>query len=185
MGVGLSQIKHVKLPVSDLRHSATWYRTLFDLELVAEYVEDGEVRGVSLLDRDAGFEIALRQREYCAGAPRLAGFDVFALRSPTRELMDTIAERCDRFGIQHTGVQEVPGYGAGMDIPDPDGTLVRIVWHDPQGGLTSGFLGVATDAEGTPQPYRTPRLDLSGPPGRQLKTHRPDGETKISDGRSS
>jgi hypothetical protein len=53
------------------------------------------VRGVSLLDRDAGYEIALRQREYCAGQPRLAGFDVFALRSPTRELVTTITERCE------------------------------------------------------------------------------------------
>ena len=164
MGVGLSQIKHVKLPVSDLRHSATWYRALFDLELIAEYVEDGEVRGVSLLDRDAGFEIALRQREYCAGQPRLAGFDVFALRAPTRELVATIAERCDKFGIRHTDVWGYPGYGAGLDIPDPDGTLVRIVWHDPEGGFASGFLGVAADADGKPQPYREPRLDLSGGP---------------------
>lgn len=170
MGIGLSQIKHVKLPVSDLRRSATWYRALFDLELVTEYVEDGEVRGVSLLDRDAGFEIALRQREYCAGQPQLAGFDVFALRSPTRELVATVAERCDQFGIQHTDVWDFPGYGAGLDIPDPDGTPVRIVWHDPEGGFASGFLGVATDAEGKPQPYREPRLDLSGRPDQEVQT---------------
>jgi imidazolonepropionase-like amidohydrolase len=61
---------------------------LLELELVTEHVEDGEVRGVSLLDREAGFEIALRQREYCAGQPRLAGFDVFALRSPAREFVE-------------------------------------------------------------------------------------------------
>ena len=165
MGVGVSQIKHVKLPVSDLLRSATWYRALFDLELITEYVEDGEVRGVSLLDRDAGFEITLRQREYCAGPPQLAGFDVFALRAPTREIVATIAERCDRFGIAHTGVRDFPGVGAGMDIPDPDGALVRIVWHDPQGLFASGFIGVAADADGNPQPYYRPRLDLSGQPG--------------------
>jgi catechol 2,3-dioxygenase-like lactoylglutathione lyase family enzyme len=119
VGIGLSQIKHVKLPVADLRRSASWYRALFDLELVAEYVEQGEVRGVSLLDRDGGFEIVLRQREYCAGQPRLAGFDVFALRSPTEELLTTVAERCDRLGIQRTEVRSYPGYGAGFDIPDP------------------------------------------------------------------
>jgi catechol 2,3-dioxygenase-like lactoylglutathione lyase family enzyme len=163
MGIGLSQIKHVKLPVADLRRSALWYRELFDLELVAEYAEQGEVRGVSLLDRDGGFEIALRQREYCAGQPRLAGFDVFALRSPTKELLATIAERCDRLGVQRTQEWDSPGYGAGMDIPDPDGTLVRIVWHDPQG--PSGFLGIAFDADRQPQPYSQPRLDLGGQPG--------------------
>jgi catechol 2,3-dioxygenase-like lactoylglutathione lyase family enzyme len=162
VGIGLSQIKHVKLPVGDLRRSALWYRALFDLELVAEYVEQGEVRGVSLLDSDGGFEIALRQREYCAGQPQLAGFDVVALRSPSEQLLAAIAERCDRLGIQHTDVWGYPGYGAGMDIPDPDGTLVRIVWHDPQ--CPSGFLGVAFDADGQPQAYRQPRLDLGGPP---------------------
>jgi hypothetical protein len=82
---------------------------------------------------------------------------VFALQSPTEELLTTIAERCDRLGIQHTEVRGFPGYGAGLDIPDPDGTLVRIVWRNPQ--RDSGFLGVAFDADGQPQPYRQPRLD--------------------------
>ncbi|HEY3009609.1 MAG TPA: VOC family protein [Micromonosporaceae bacterium] len=163
MGIGLSQIKHVKLPVADVRRSASWYWALFDLELVAEYVEQGEVRGVSLLDRDGGFEIALRQREYCAGQPRLAGFDVFALRAPTEQLVTSIAERCDRLGIQRTEVRSDPAYGAGMDIPDPDGTLVRIVWRSPQ--APSDFLGVAFDADGQPQRYHQPRLELRDPTG--------------------
>ena len=163
VGIGLSQIKHVKLPAADLRRSASWYRALFDLELLTEWVEQGEVRGVSLLDRDGGFEIVLRQREYCASQPRLAGFDVFALRSPAKELLATIAERCDRLGIQRAEEWDVPGYAAGFDIPDPDGTLVRIVWHDPEG--PSGFLGVAFDANGDPQQYSQPRLDLGGQPG--------------------
>jgi catechol 2,3-dioxygenase-like lactoylglutathione lyase family enzyme len=161
MGIGLTQIKHVKLPVTNLQHSASWYHALFDLELVTEYVEDGQVRGVSLLDRDGGFEISLRQREYCAGRPQLAGFDVFALRAPTEQLLTTIAQRCDRLGIPHTDIGRYPGYGAGMDIPDPDGTLVRIVWHDPHGPYATGFLGVATEADGQPQPYDQPRLDLA------------------------
>jgi hypothetical protein len=84
------------------------------------------------------------------------------LRSPTKELLTTIAERCDRLGIRAEG-WDSPGYAAGFDIPDPDGTLVRIVWHDSEG--PSGFLGVAFDADGQPQPYSQPRLDLGGQPG--------------------
>jgi hypothetical protein len=87
---------------------------------------------------------------------------VFALRSPTEELVTTIAERCDSLGIRHTEVWHYPGYGAGLDIPDPDGTLVRIVWHDPR--RPCGFLGIASDADGHPQQYREPRLDLGGQP---------------------
>jgi catechol 2,3-dioxygenase-like lactoylglutathione lyase family enzyme len=160
MSIGLSQIKHVKLPVTDQRRRASWYLTLFDLELVAEYVEQGEVRGVSLLDREAGFEIALRERDFCAGRPRLEGFDVFALRSPSEELVTTIAERCDRLGVSRSDVWRYPGYGAGFDVPDPDGTHVRIVWHDPQGGFSLGFVGVESGADGRPQTYSQPRLDL-------------------------
>lgn len=164
MGIGVTEIKHVKLPVADLQRSASWYRRVLDLDLVTEYFEDDDVRGVTLLDRDAGFEIALRQREYCAGQPRLSGFDVFALRSPTRELLNEIAERCDRLGVERTDIKDLPGYGAGLDIPDPDGTHVRVVWHDPTGGFASGFLGVATDSDGRPAPYYEPRLALEPKP---------------------
>jgi catechol 2,3-dioxygenase-like lactoylglutathione lyase family enzyme len=177
MGIGLSHIKHVKLPVTDLQRSAAWYQALFDLELIAEYVEDGDVRGVSLLDRDGGFEIALRQREYCAGPPSVAGFDVFALSSPTEELVSTIAERCDQLGIERTEIMSYPTYGAGFDIPDPDGALVRIVWRDPQS--MAGFLGLAMDASNEPQPYRQPRLNLGGESQHDVATSRParDGTT--------
>lgn len=160
MAIGLTRIKHVKLPVTDLRSSASWYCKLFDLELAAEYAEQGEVRGVTLRDREDGIEIALRQREHCAGTPQLAGFDVFALLAPTKEQVLTVAERCDRFGITHTDVWDFPGFGAGFDIPDPDGIHVRIAWHDPHGGFSSGFLGIDSDAAGRPHTYHSARLDL-------------------------
>lgn len=160
MGVGLTQIKHVKLPVTDLRTSASWYCDLFDLELVSEYAEQGEVRGVGLLSTDGRIEISLRQREYCTGAPDLAGFDVFALLSPTKDVLARIAERCDRLGVAHTEIWDFAGFGAGLDIPDPDGMPVRVVWHDPEGHFSSGFVGFDTDADGRPHTYAEPRLDL-------------------------
>jgi catechol 2,3-dioxygenase-like lactoylglutathione lyase family enzyme len=160
MGIGLSQIKHVKLPVSNLRRSTSWYRSLFDLELIAEFFEDGDVRGVQLLDRDGGFEIALRQAEYCAGSPRLTGFEIVALRAPDDAAVEAVAARCDRLGVGHTEIMRIPGYVTGMDIPDPDGTVIRILWHDPRG--MSGFLGVEYDVDGRPSAYREPRIDASG-----------------------
>ena len=163
MGIGVSRIKHVKLPVSDLRRSADWYRELFDLELVTEYAEDGDVRGVSLLDREAGFEIALREREFCVGRPDLTGFDVFALAAPTEQVLAEIVDRCDRRGIAHTEVWRFPGFGAGLDIPDPDGIPVRIVWHDPDGPLGRDFLGMESDADGQPRTYQQPRLQPGAP----------------------
>jgi catechol 2,3-dioxygenase-like lactoylglutathione lyase family enzyme len=84
MGIGLTKIKHVKIPVTDVQRSVTWYQSLLDLELYMEFVEQGVVRGASLLDRDGGYEIALRDREVCASRPSLAGFDVFALAASSR-----------------------------------------------------------------------------------------------------
>ncbi|MGY1616734.1 VOC family protein [Geodermatophilus sp. SYSU D00691] len=164
MGLGLSRIKHVKLPVTDLRRSAAWYAELFDLELVTEYAEAGEVRGVALYDPDSGIEIDLRRREFCAGRPDLAGFDVFALSAPAEEALAAVVERCDRLGVAHTEVWRFPGFGAGMDIPDPDGIPVRVVWHDPDGPLgRHDFLGVEPGADGRPQTYQQPRLNLERP----------------------
>ena len=83
-----------------------------------EFTEQGVVRGASLLDRDGGYEIALRDRNVCASHPQLTGFDVFALAAPSRAAVAQVAERCDRLGVPHSGVREVAGYGAGLDIPD-------------------------------------------------------------------
>ena len=154
MGIGLTKIKHVKLPVSDPQRSVSWYQSLLDLDLHTEFVEEGIVRGTSLLDRDGGYEIALRDKAVCAGAIS-EGFDSFALSAPSRALLDDVAARCDRLGVIHTGILNVPDMGAGMDITDPDGTVVRIVWTNPD---RPPFLDVETDEYGAMQAYFTPRL---------------------------
>jgi catechol 2,3-dioxygenase-like lactoylglutathione lyase family enzyme len=41
----LTHIVQVKVPVSDLAASVAWYRKLFQLELAAEFVEEGMLRG--------------------------------------------------------------------------------------------------------------------------------------------
>lgn len=158
MGIGLTKIKHVKLPVTDIQRSVVWYQSLLDLELNMEFTEQGVVRGASLLDRDGGYEIALRDRDVCASHPRLTGFDVFALAAPSRAVLAQVAERCDRLDIAHSGVREVAGYGAGLDIPDPDGTVVRIVWKDA--AAPESFVGVEYGEDAQMTPYFTPRLEV-------------------------
>src|SRR4029453_9433583 len=44
--LGVTRIRHAKLPVSDLQRSVAWYRALLDMELAAEFAEQGVVRGV-------------------------------------------------------------------------------------------------------------------------------------------
>ena len=66
--------------------------------------------------------------------------------------MAQVAERCNRLDMAHSGVREVAGYGAGLDIPDPDGTVVRIVWKDA--AAQDGFVAVEYD-EDTARQTRT------------------------------
>jgi hypothetical protein len=96
-----------------------WYQSLLDLELAAEFAEQGVVRGVQLMDPAGGFGIALRERQFCASKPVLSGFDMFALEAESVAVLHQLAERCERLGVAHGGLQDRGEYGASLDIPDP------------------------------------------------------------------
>jgi catechol 2,3-dioxygenase-like lactoylglutathione lyase family enzyme len=151
---GLDRIAQVKLPVTDLVRSVAWYRALLDLRLWAEFVEDGVLRGAALIDPRGRFNIALRDRTVCAGQPDLRGFDVLAFVPATRAVLDDMVSRCERLGIEHSGIQPTPA-GPRLDIPDPDGTVLRFYhFTDP----TDGFIGVQTQDGRHVGSYETPRL---------------------------
>jgi catechol 2,3-dioxygenase-like lactoylglutathione lyase family enzyme len=106
MGVGLTKILQVKIPVTDLRRSVSWYASVLDMELVAEFVEQGVLRGAALVDRDGGYVIALRDREVGASRPNLAGFDLFGLALSSEQGLHQLIERCDRLGVDHGEIQD-------------------------------------------------------------------------------
>jgi catechol 2,3-dioxygenase-like lactoylglutathione lyase family enzyme len=150
------RIRHAKLPVTDLRRSVAWYRSLLELELAGEFSERGVVRGVQLMDPSGDFGIALRDREFCASKPILDGFDAFALEVDSVAALHRLTERCETLGIAHGGVQDRGDYGASLDIPDPDGTVLRFLANNP---FHAGrFIGVDFGADGQPTLYPTPRL---------------------------
>jgi UDP:flavonoid glycosyltransferase YjiC (YdhE family)/catechol 2,3-dioxygenase-like lactoylglutathione lyase family enzyme len=138
MSRGLLGLAQVKLPVAHLARSIRWYRDLLDLRLWTEFLEDGVVRGAGLIDPDGRFGIALRDRAACANEPDLRGFDVVALRPRSAGVLDKLVERCASLGVAHGGIRHRPG-GAWLDIPDPDGTVLRFYhFTDP----TDRFTGV-------------------------------------------
>jgi catechol 2,3-dioxygenase-like lactoylglutathione lyase family enzyme len=154
--LGLTRIRHAKLPVTDLPRSVVWYQALLGLELAAEFAEQGVVRGVQLMDPAGGFGVALREREFCASRPVLTGFDVFAVEAESVTVLRQLAERCDELGVAHGGVQDRGRYGASLDIPDPDGTVLRFLANNP---INEGhFLGVDVDRDGQPTVYATSKL---------------------------
>ncbi|MEV2268189.1 VOC family protein [Nonomuraea africana] len=158
MALGVVRIRHVKLPVTDLRRSVAWYRSLLDLEVAAEFAEQGTVRGVQLSAADGGFAIALRERAFCASTPDLDGFDAFALEVESVAALHELAARCERLAIACGGVQDRGEYGANLDIPDPDGTVLRFLAGNVIG--PGAFLGVDLDGEGRPSIYAEPKLPV-------------------------
>lgn len=50
MGIGMTKVLHVKIPVTDLQRSVSWYCSLLELDLSREFVEQGVLRGAALSD---------------------------------------------------------------------------------------------------------------------------------------
>jgi len=157
MGIGIAHARHVKLPVTDLARSGRWYQRLLDLELWMEFVENDEVRGVQLREPDTGFGIALRLRQYCASQPDLAGFDPVAFNVASRGVLLELITRAEALQAQHSGLRDQGALGAGVDVIDPDGTVIRFIWVGP--GAPDGFIGTVFDSAGM-HFYTTPRLSL-------------------------
>ena len=53
MGIGITRMQHVKIPVSDLGYSIGWYARFLDLVPFREFVEHGAVRGAALRSPEA------------------------------------------------------------------------------------------------------------------------------------
>jgi catechol 2,3-dioxygenase-like lactoylglutathione lyase family enzyme len=119
----VSGLHHVKLPVTDVERSREWYHRAFDLTCELEFREEGRLRGAGL--RHPGSELRLALREDPARAAALAGFDTVCLAVGTRADLDELLGRLDIRGIRHG--QPVAGRGGdAVDVPDPDGHLVRV-----------------------------------------------------------
>jgi catechol 2,3-dioxygenase-like lactoylglutathione lyase family enzyme len=155
--IALTGLLHVKVPVTDVERSARWYTRVFDLELMYEFCELGTVRGVVLFHRSGNFSIALRDREAIPGRPLLDRFDLFSVSVEEREVLAQLLRRCQDMGTPHGQLEDRPD-GTVLDIPDPDGTIVRCyhyTWdHDR-------FTGVAFGDDGLSELYDSPKIDLS------------------------
>jgi len=156
MAIGMTRMLHVKLPVTDLQASVTWYCELMDLALWREFIEDGEVRGAALRSEEGGFSFALRIREYCESTPDLNAFDIVALHISDRDRLEPIRERAQRLGASHTEVQGRGPNEAIVDVTDPDGTVLRFYWVGPDD--VDEFVGMDFSSGPIPGFIPTPRL---------------------------
>ena len=119
----LAGVHHLKLPVSDLERSPSWYESRLGYELAREFVEGGTLMGVALRHPNGGPGLALRLDPDRAAAA--AGFDYFAIGVPDKDALDDLAARLTALGEHHAGVHVA---STGWILPllhDPDGHEVR------------------------------------------------------------
>ena len=119
----IAGIHHVKLPVADPGPSRDWYHRVLGFEQEIEFVEEGRLMGVALIDRASGLRFAVRRDPGRAAA--LSGFDPVALAVPTRAALDAWVARLDELGVRHTPI--VNGHiGWVLGLWDPDGIEIRL-----------------------------------------------------------
>jgi catechol 2,3-dioxygenase-like lactoylglutathione lyase family enzyme len=121
----LNGVHHVKLPVSDIARSRAWYTSVLGFEVDIEFVEDGVVMGVALIDPAGTTRLAIRHDP--ARAKALSGFDALALLVPSRADIERWRARLDEGGVDHGGV--VTGHRGGsvlVGLHDPDGIEIRL-----------------------------------------------------------
>ena len=115
-------VHSVRIPVSDPWASRDWYVAILGFESLLDLEEAERVVGV-LLRHPSGIEIGLHHDPHRAAA--LAGFVLLSLAVPDRRALNICAHELDQVGQRHSRVEE--GHvGWHLDLPDPDGVLIRL-----------------------------------------------------------
>lgn len=152
------RLNQVKIPVTELRRSVRWYCELLDLGLWREFVEEGVLCGAVLTHEDSDLRIGLRLRERISGTPAFAGFDLFSLAVDSLDELHAVVARCADLGLTHGDVTVLGTDGTIVDVPDPDGTVIRFIVLRPD--RERGFAGVDLRRDGQPAFYDTPRIGV-------------------------
>ena len=119
----IAGIHHVKLPVADPGASRDWYCRVLGFEQEIEFVEEGRLMGVALIDPASSLRFAVRRDPERAAA--LGHFDPVALAVTTRAELETWVPRLDELGVRHTPI--INGHiGWVLGFWDPDGIEIRL-----------------------------------------------------------
>ena len=119
--VELAGLHGVRIPVSDPLVSKDWYVTLLGLVPVLDLEEEEGVVGV-VLRHPLGFVVGLHREPERAAA--LRRFAVLGLTVLDRQQLQALVDLLDGRGQAH-GPIEAGHLGWYVDVPDPDGILLR------------------------------------------------------------
>lgn len=119
-------VHHVALTVTDLDTSLEFYERVLDLRPSAEMSDGPFIRRVLVLPGGVG--LGLTQHEQGSGRsfdPTTPGLDHLGLTCGSVEELAQWAERLDRLGVSHSGVQDAD-YGSALNFKDPDGNALEL-----------------------------------------------------------
>lgn len=126
----LAGIHHVKIPVTDLARSLSWYRQVFGLRPTMQFPEaDGVVRGFAGEVPGLGNTlVALRVNPAAAEGSR--GFDPVSFAVGSRDDLEDWVKHLDSLGVEHSPIVEA-SVGWLLVFDDPDGvTLHLYTWAE-------------------------------------------------------
>ena len=118
----LAGIHHSTLPVSNVAHSAGWYETAFGFAKLDE-IREANLHEITMVHPETGTTVVLRLDPPRAAA--LAGFDALTFAVGTLDDLHAITAHLDAHAVAH-GPPTPSGTGVHVDVPDPDGILVRV-----------------------------------------------------------
>lgn len=112
----------LRIPVSDVWASRDWYAETLGFSPILDVEEEAAVIGV-VIRHPSGVQLSLHHDPDRTVA--MSGFVALTLDVPNREELETCAEALGRIGQRHSQIAQ--GHlGWFLDIPDPDGILVRL-----------------------------------------------------------
>lgn len=126
-------LHHIKIPVSDLDQSITWYTSVLNarrLEALDHATQDGTLFAVIL--NVPGTDVPLELRLDPLSAGRLTGFDPLTFTVQDRAALDAWIHHLDGLGVAHSPIL-VAMKGYLLVAPDPDGIRLRFYTDETHG----------------------------------------------------
>ena len=141
-------LHHVKLAVTDIQRSRSWYERVLGLEPMLEWPDaEGVVRGVRFRAK-GGFGLAIREDARVAEA--MVGFDPIAILVQGRVDVEAWADRLDQLGVPHSPVT-AGALGWLLSFDDPDGLQLKIYSEDSHGMSREQLASLARPVQSPPQ----------------------------------
>ena len=125
----LKGVSHVSLSVSDLHRSLEFYRDVLKLPMVQAPMRGTKFAGEEALVAVGKTAIALQCHDaHQSGAfdPRRLGLDHLAFHVSSREALEEWSTLLDESSCSHSGIIDVEGFGAMIELRDPDGIQLEI-----------------------------------------------------------